>query len=610
VVAVVLFPLATVSPGGADTASWSNAQPARFAPGVQNLSPNDSFDSVSCSGLTCVAAGEFLASNGYEQAVTESSGDGGVTWGLAQPVTLPAGVLTPSDPGSYFDAVSCSGSDCVAAGYFDSAADSYQAMTATTNDGGATWSVAQPVNSAAGLLSPSSPYTFFLSVSCSGSSCVAAGYFVNANGQWQAMTDTSSDGGSTWSLIQPTNVPNTEFSEYDAVSCSGSTCVAAGYFVNASDDYQALTDTSSDGGTTWNAAQPVNISGGVLNTFNPSSFFNSVSCWGLNCVAAGYFYGANGNMSVTDTSSDGGVTWGLAQPTSFAANIEAASPSASFDSISCSGVICVAAGQLYDVNGSDLAFTDTSSDGGVTWAVAQTSSFAAGVQYALPQSYGFAVSCSSSTCVTAGEFEDVNGADQAFTDTSGDGGVTWANAQPASFAVGVQDPTRDAAFEGVSCSSSTCVAAGEFADVNGNDQAMSESNLIASPPDKVTNLGVTQSGAALSATWSPSVGATSYVCTLLYGFNAPSTFTTTSMTSTCTFNGLSTSTPYGVSVVAIGPDGTSGSVSAFGTPTPTTTTTIHKVPRPVVRTIVCVRAKKIKRVRGVHPTCPAGYKKR
>jgi hypothetical protein len=609
-IAAAISPLGFVTSSGAD-GTWANVQPASFSSGVQNSAANAQFTAVSCSGLTCVAAGNFTNTSGYEQAVTDTSDNGGVSWALVQQPTFGAGVLSSTTPESNLASVSCSGSTCVAAGEFANTSGYEQAFTQTSVNDGVTWSDAQPANYAPGLQVVESQ---FVAVSCSGSTCAAVGNYGN-NQAYQGLIETSENGGLTWGDAQAvdlTNVvqnPSSTLSVFTSVSCSGLTCVTAGDMVNPNSTYEAITETTSDGGVTWDVAQPIVFAGGVATDSQESS----VSCSGLTCVAAGTYVGTGIVVfAMTDTSSDGGLTWAIAQPATFAAGVQNTDTQTVFNSISCSGSTCVAAGQYFSAGFAEVAVTETSTDGGLTWATPQAVSLADGLQNATAPYADFnAVSCSGSTCVAAGEFLDASGSIEAMTQTSSDGGASWSTARPATFAAGVQSPTTPTAyFYAVSCTSLTCVTAGVFLDPQPAYEAMTDTNLLAPSISPITNLYVTQNGPVLSATWNASAGATSYTCTLMFGFNTPSTFTMTASTPACSFTGLSSTTPYGVAVVANGPDGSSSSVSAFGAPTPTTTTTIHKIPRPVERTIVCVRAKKVKRVRGVHPTCPSGYKKK
>jgi sugar lactone lactonase YvrE len=121
-----------------------------------------------------------------------------------------------------------------------------------------------------------------------------------------------------------------------------------------------------------------------------------------------------------------------------------------------------------------------------------------------------------------------------------------------------------------------------------------------------TDLVVSAAMGTESATWSGDGTATSYTCTLMYGFTDPTTFTDTTTSTTCKFNGLST-VNYGIQVVANNGTTASTPVVGFAMTPSTTTTTTTTVPRAPIRTITCVRKKSVRRVRGVNPHCPAGY---
>ena len=111
------------------------------------------------------------------------------------------------------------------------------------------------------------------------------------------------------------------------------------------------------------------------------------------------------------------------------------------------------------------------------WANAVPATFAAGVQYSAPYSHFNSVSCSSAgNCTAAGEFSDLAGNYEAFTQSE-TGGV-GATAVPATFAAGVQNTTAYSYFNSVSCSSAgNCTAAGEFRDSAGNYEAFTQSSL-------------------------------------------------------------------------------------------------------------------------------------
>ncbi len=112
------------------------------------------------------------------------------------------------------------------------------------------------------------------------------------------------------------------------------------------------------------------------------------------------------------------------------------------------------------------------------------------------------------------------------------------------------------------------------------------------------------SSGTVSASWYGSSTDTTYTCTLLYGFNNPSSVTETSSTPSCNFVGLNPAVGYGVEVVANNAGAVSTPAEAFSPPAPAPQT-----PPPAKHTIVCKknRTTALRTVTGLHPTCPAGW---
>lgn len=107
-------------------------------------------------------------------------------------------------------------------------------------------------------------------------------------------------------------------------------------------------------------------------------------------------------------------------------------------------------------------------------------------------------------------------------------------------------------------------------------------------------LVVTRTVSDLTVSWIPGTGGSPYLCTLLYGFTTPSTFTVRTSSSSCSFLYLNPSTSYGVKVAS--DSGVGGSAEIFSNPVPTT--------------ITCVRANHVRRVTAVNPRCPSGWRLR
>ena len=79
-------------------------------------------------------------------------------------------------------------------------------------------------------------------------------------------------------------------------------------------------------------------------------------------------------VSIVSSSADG-LSQPDAQPATIAPRVRSNIPSADFNSASCTTVSCVAAGNFRDADGNFEAMTETSMCSLVTWAEAQPSTF-------------------------------------------------------------------------------------------------------------------------------------------------------------------------------------------------------------------------------------------
>lgn len=366
-----------------------------------------SFASANCSGSTCIAAG---ITNGYPLLAT--SADGGAHWVYTIDSTTPTPPVGPIT-GNFYSA-DCSGQTCVAVG--NSA--NYLPLVATSVDGGAHWiyTIDDTTPLPAGTTSGS-----FFSVSCSDQICVAAGYSQTST----PLLATSTDGGAHWVYTIDSTTPalpsGATHALFNMANCSGSTCIVAGTYYNGSGAHPLLA-TSTDGGLHWvytiDSSTPVLPSGAPTN-----GSFASANCSGQTCVAAGSYGYSTRTYPLLATSTDGGVHW--------AYTIDSNTPilpngvnNGSFNSANCSGQTCIAAGN-YTVNGNSLPLLATSMDGGVTWAYTIN-----GTTPALPpgilQGQFNTASCSGQDCVAAGLCYDTSAVGYPLLATSKDGGVNWA----------------------------------------------------------------------------------------------------------------------------------------------------------------------------------------
>ena len=120
----------------------------------------------------------------------------------------------------------------------------------------------------------------------------------------------------------------------------------------------------------------------------------------------------------------------------------------------------------------------------------------------------------------------------------------------------------------------------------------------------IAGLSVSESLGSISATWYPDAGATSYTCTLMYGFNDPSTFSETTTATTCKY-AVDSATAWGIRVTANDSSGSSSGVTAFGSAV--VAPPVKKVKK--VTSIACTNGKHSRRFYGLHPSCPNGWRR-
>lgn len=97
---------------------------------------------------------------------------------------------------------------------------------------------------------------------------------------------------------------------------------------------------------------------------------------------------------------------------------------------------------------------------------------------------------------------------------------------------------------------------------------------------------------SITATWTG--GGPTYRCTLMSGYNSPTSFTVTTSSHSCTFYGLALGTSFGISVVSI-----SGGVASAPE--------VGFAPAPRV-TITCKLGKRTLHRTGLNPRCPLGWR--
>ena len=415
------WPAAIFGSSAQPALSWSAAQAPLPADAVRTASSYAGLDDVACSGSqSCVAVGY------YDRNGTSSSSSSQA--GLVE--TLNQGIWTPSVP-----AIDVPGQDSSVVLIADTcpAAGSCVAVGNSSNSQG----IAKPLIQmlAANTWTPASvplpadadqaKAASLSSVACPAQgSCVATGWYTDANGDTQALIETSSNGAWTATTAPlpagagPVGNNTTLPTGIWVVTCTAvGSCEAVGDYQDHNGDYQALIETLSGG--TWTPARAPLPSDAAAN---PAAYLFGVDCpQGGTCVAVGHYNNGSGQSRNLIESLSGGVWVPSAGP--FPAGAPASqkwsvSALPGLDAVACQAVgSCVAPGTYIGQGSVTEGMIDTLSDG--TWSAARAPLPAgAGAAKAGSLYFGAAICPASGDCLAVGGYQARNGSSQGLIETA------------------------------------------------------------------------------------------------------------------------------------------------------------------------------------------------
>ncbi|WP_133137272.1 sialidase family protein [Legionella rowbothamii] len=291
-----------------NTTNWTYAS----LPAPDSFGTSLGYSNVKCTPTTCVAVGNYsLAHFSLTYPLITTSQTQGTTW------TNTLDNSSTSLPADFHDqgvlnAVDATGSNFIAVGSYTTFSYIYYPLVGLSTDNGSTWTF--PINSST-LVSDFSNNAVFYSASCSGNACIAVGRYENNQNSTYPLIATSSDKGQTWTYTMDSSIPQlpsdflstNAFGQVYTSSCSGTICVAGGDYSNGNGDFPLLAN-STDGGKTWTyritSAYPV-----MTNDTMIEGYFNAVQCRGTTCFAAGGYSNGTKNYPLLAVSRDGGYTW-------------------------------------------------------------------------------------------------------------------------------------------------------------------------------------------------------------------------------------------------------------------------------------------------------------
>lgn len=342
----------------------------------------------------------------------------------------------------------------IAPGTYIDSQDIKHPLLAQSQDQGTNWTYVQSIQDLKSA--------YLNGSSCSQSICIASGSISMDHNGGGILTPTpfivfSADGGTNWNVAPNSNLPTDYQSRGELYfpSCSDNLCVAAGIYRSFADDgtikNKPLIRVSQDKGQTWSspASTYQNLPSGFLN-----GQLASVSCSGQLCIAAGQYGNPGTNHPLLALTTDGGSTW------SYPAEIQN-TPSnfigGQFIGASCSGTVCVASAQ-YNINAARTRpLLIVTQDSGKHWNYPD--SIQKNVPIGTARSILSSPACSGKLCIAVGSFSRGNSTLPLLA-VSNDRGSNWT--YPAQIYNTVPQNSTNAEFISASCDKTLCIAAGYF----------------------------------------------------------------------------------------------------------------------------------------------------
>jgi hypothetical protein len=333
---------------------WGPASEVEPPPNAAS-DPEASLGSLACPAAgMCVARGEYTDEDGDREAMVAEE-TGGVAWGAASEVKLPANAASNSRSylfRSYLGAVACSAAgSCVGIGeYQDGSTRTEEAMVVSETGGkwGQASQIVLPANAG------SEPESRLDSVVCVPSGpCVADGSYIDRSGDREAMVAEETGGawGSASQIQAPANVavdPKIEFGlARMPIACAASgSCVITAEYTDSSGGEQAMAVTEAGG--VWGTASEIAVPANAAT--NPRTVLDPACTASGACVVAGEYTDAGGDREVMVADEANG-SWSLAREIAAPASA-ATNPEIIFGEVQCPAVgSCVAFGEYTNHTG-------------------------------------------------------------------------------------------------------------------------------------------------------------------------------------------------------------------------------------------------------------------
>lgn len=312
------------------------------------------FNDATCKEKGCIAVGQYDSKKGVRPLLALSDAKGVWHYSASLGRKLPSGFKE-----GWFNAVSCKSRDCVAAGtYLDTNGQRHPLLMLSQNNN-RNWREAKIKDFADNANSNSASYLY--ASTCERQYCVAVGEYGDSQ-QVIPLLLQSTPKKQQWakpSLPLPHDFLSGWF---NAVACKEAFCIAVGNYNNG-DIIRPLLVFSADGGAHWQLKE--DLDDAELGTHLEYGSYMSASCNDKGCVAGGYFSNYFNTYPLVTLSQDLGQTW--LSPASARTSVPAAElGNGLFREVHCALDTCIAAGD-YTIDDVYFPLLALSQDGGLNW---------------------------------------------------------------------------------------------------------------------------------------------------------------------------------------------------------------------------------------------------
>ncbi len=406
--------------------------------GVAGLSCQNYYSAMNISAL--IAVGNYTNTTTNIVPLSYTSTNGGSSWSVSSALSLPGDVAT-SVANSRLRGVTSDTTrlQCTAVGSYKNTSSNIVPLSYTSTNGGNSWSLSTTLP-LPGDVATTTAIAVLNGVACdsTGLQCTAVGSYKNTSNNIVPLSNTSINGGNSWSLSTTLPLPvdvstsATANSVLSGVACDSTRlqCTAVGFYRNTSSKTVPFSYTSFNGGNSWSLSTTLPLPTDVLITAAANSVLNGVACdsTGLQCNAVGaYRNTSNRTVPFSYTSTNGGNSWNLSSALPLPGDVI---DNSVLNGVACDStrLQCTAVGSYRNTSNNIVPLSYTSTNGGDSWSLSSTVPLPGDLATATANSVLSGVACDSTRlqCTAVGFYRNTSNNTVPLSYTSTNVGSSWS----------------------------------------------------------------------------------------------------------------------------------------------------------------------------------------